>query len=275
MIRGRHISRPVEEIVAEASGLAGNGVKEINLISQDTTYYGLDLYKKRRLPELLEKLANIGGLEWIRLHYTYPDGFPLEMLEVVKAYPNICNYIDIPLQHISDRILKSMHRGMDGTSTRKLIDTIRKNVPGVAIRTTLIAGYPGETENEFRELRGFIEDYRFERLGVFSYSHEEDTSAFNLRDSVSEKHKTERVGELMSLQESISLSLNLEKVGRTMKVLVDREENDFYIARSEHDSPEVDNEVLVRKGDGLMARGSFYDVKITGADSFDLYAEIR
>lgn len=275
MIRGKHISRPFDDIVAEATHMTGMGIKEINLISQDTTYYGLDLYKKRMLPELLEALANVKGLEWIRTHYTYPDGFPPELLEVVRSHSNICNYIDIPLQHISNPILKSMHRGMDEMSTRKLIETIRHSVPGVAIRTTLIAGYPGETEREFRELRSFIEEYRFDRLGVFSYSHEEDTGAFKLKDSVPAKRKLERVEELMSVQEGISLSLNQEKVGNTMKVLVDRVEDDFYIARSEYDSPEVDNEVLIPVNNTTLHQGSFYNVKITRAESFDLYADLQ
>ncbi|MDP1623812.1 MAG: 30S ribosomal protein S12 methylthiotransferase RimO [Bacteroidales bacterium] len=275
MIRGKHVSRPMEEIVSEASRLVQAGVKEINIISQDTTYYGLDLYKKRRLPELLDSLADIEGLEWIRLHYTYPDGFPPELLDVVRSRSNICNYIDIPLQHISDRILKSMHRGMDGAGIRKLVDSIREAIPGVAIRTTLIAGYPGETEKEFRELRDFIEEYRFDRLGVFSYSHEEDTRAFKLRDSISEKRKTERVDELMSLQESISHSLNQDKVGQIIKVLVDRCEGEFDIARSEHDSPEVDNEVLIHNRGKVLIPGSFCNVKINRAESFDLYAELQ
>jgi ribosomal protein S12 methylthiotransferase len=275
MIRGKHVSRPFEDIITEAGRMVKAGTKEINLISQDTTYYGLDRYKKRRLPELLENLANIQGLEWIRLHYTYPDGFPTDLLEVVKSNQNICNYIDIPLQHISDRILKSMHRGMDGKTTRGLIDTIRKVIPGVAVRTTLIAGYPGETDSEFKELRDFIEEYRFDRLGVFSYSHEEDTGAYKLRDSLSETQKMERVGELMSLQESISLSLNGEKVGKTMRVIVDRLEGDFYIARTEFDSPEVDNEVLIPKFDRILIPGTFCQVKITRAESFDLYAELQ
>ncbi len=276
MIRGAHVSRPMEDIISEASRLVKAGVKEINLISQDTTYYGLDLYKKRLLPELLDTLAGLDGLEWIRLHYTYPDGFPPELLEVVRSHVNICNYIDIPLQHISDRILKSMHRGMDSKSTRKLVDTIRLAIPGVAIRTTFISGYPGETQKEFVELRNFIEDTRFDRLGVFTYSHEEDTGAYKHKDSVSAKVKTERVGELMSLQEGISLSLNQEKVGTTMKVLIDRSEGDFYIARSAHDSPEVDNEVLICRGeDNSLVPGIFCNVKITRAESFDLFAELK
>jgi len=275
IIRGKHVSRPIDDIISEATTLTASGIKEINLISQDTTYYGLDLYKKRLLPELLTTLAKVNGLEWIRLHYTYPDGFPLELLNVVKSHPNICNYIDIPLQHISNRILKSMHRGMDGTTTRNLIDTIRQSIPGVAIRTTLIAGYPGETEKEFLELRKFIEEYRFDRLGVFAYSHEEDTGAFHLKDSVPYKNKMERVEELMRVQEEISLSLNQVKVGQTMKILVDRLEDEFYIARSEYDSPEVDNEVLISKNDTTLLPGSFYNVKITRAESFDLYGELQ
>ena len=275
MIRGKHVSRPMREIVSEASRLVQSGVREINLISQDTTYYGLDLYQKRLLPELLENLAGIQGLEWIRVHYPYPDGFPIVLLDVIGSHPEICNYIDIPLQHINNRILKSMHRGMDGTSTRKLIDTIRQTIPDVAVRTTLIAGYPGETEKEFRELRNFIKECRFERLGVFAYSHEEDTAAYGLTDSVPAKIKSERVEELMSIQEEISLSLNQGKVGNTMRVLVDRTEGDFYIARTEFDSPEVDNEVLIPKGEETLIPGSFYNVRITRAESFDLFAEMK
>ena len=274
MIRGKHLSRPVEDIIHEASAMAAAGIKEINLISQDTTYYGLDLYKKRLLPELLAKLAAINGLEWIRLHYTYPDGFPEGLTEVIKAHDNICNYIDIPLQHISDRILKSMHRGMDGNSTRRLIDQIRTEIPGVAIRTTLIAGYPGETANEFRELRDFIKEYRFDRLGVFAYSHEEDTGASKLKDSIPEKRKIERVEELMSVQEGISRSLNQEKVGMTFKTIVDRLEGEFCIARTEFDSPEVDNEVLISGAKNILP-GSFCNVTVTRAESFDLYAELQ
>jgi len=274
-IRGKYVSRPIEEILTEASRLVAAGVREINVISQDTTWYGMDLYKKRLLPELLSSMADLDGLAWIRLHYTYPDGFPLELADVMRSHDNICSYIDIPLQHISDRILKSMHRGIDGAGTRKLVETLRQIVPGVALRTTLIAGYPGETENEFRELKKFIAEYRFDRLGVFPYSHEEDTGAFRLKDSVSRKHKMERVAGLMSLQEGISQSLNQARVGKMMSVLVDRREGDFFIARTEFDSPEVDNEVLIR-ADGLnLAPGSFYQVRITRAESFDLYAELQ
>lgn len=271
-IRGRHLSRPFEEILSEAQSLARQGITELSVISQDTTYYGLDLYKKRRLAELLAALSEIPGLIWIRLHYTYPDGFPPDVLDVMNSRPNICKYIDIPLQHVSDRILKSMRRGLDGTSTRDLIREIRARVPGVAIRTTLITGYPGETAVQFRELKEFISEFRFSRLGVFPYSHEEDTAAFSLKDSVSEKLKHSRVGELMELQEEISLSLNAEKVGHTMKVVIDREEADFYVARSEYDAPEVDNEVLVTKS-RQVSPGTYCEVLITGAEPFDLYAE--
>jgi ribosomal protein S12 methylthiotransferase len=274
MIRGRHISRPMDEIIDEAKRLVHKGVKEINVISQDTTYYGLDLYRKRMLPELLNRLAGVQGLEWLRLHYTYPDGFPLDLIDVMNDHDNICNYIDMPLQHISDRILKSMHRGMDGKSTRQLIETIRQKLPGVAFRTTLIAGYPGETEREFRELREFIQTSRFERLGIFTYSHEEDTAAFHLKNSVPQNRKDARVGELMELQEEISLQLNTARIGQNINVLIDRQEGDYMVGRTEFDSPEVDNEVLISRKNGPMQPGSFYTVRITGAESFDLMAEL-
>ena len=274
MIRGQHLSRPIEEIAGEVSHLVAAGVKEINIISQDTTYYGLDLYKKRLIAELLETLSKIDGLEWIRLHYTYPDGFPQELLEVMRNTPKICRYVDVPLQHINSRILKSMRRGLDGSGTRQFVESVRKAVPGVAIRTTLIVGYPGETRKEFEELRDFVRESRFDRMGVFTYSHEEDTSAFLLRDSVSESVKQERARELMDIQENISFELNSHKVGQTLKVLVDREEGDYYVGRSEHDSPEVDNEVLIAKIGSLVAPGSFCYVKITKAESFDLFGEL-
>jgi ribosomal protein S12 methylthiotransferase len=275
MIRGNHVSRPIEDIVGEVTHLVASGVKEINIIAQDTTYYGLDLYKKRLLPELLDTLANIGGLEWIRLHYTYPDGFPPELLKVIETHSNICNYIDIPLQHISDRILKSMRRGLDGAKTRKLVDSVRNAIPGVAIRTTFITGYPGETRKEFEELRNFIEEARFDRLGVFTYSHEEDTDAFQLKDTVPAKLKQQRAEELMAIQEEISLSLNRDKVGNTMKILIDRMEGDYYIGRTESDSPEVDNEVLIPVSGSRLETGAFCNVKITKAESFDLIAELQ
>ena len=275
MIRGKHVSRPMEDIVTEVTKLALSGVKEINLIAQDTTYYGLDLYKKRLLPELLDTLGNIDGLEWVRLHYTYPHGFPDELLEVIKSNKKICNYIDMPLQHISDRILQSMHRGLDGAATRKLVETVRNTIPDVAIRTTFITGYPGETKKEFDELRRFIGEFKFDRMGVFTYSHEEDTAAFNLRDTVSAKLKQQRAQELMALQEEISLTLNQTKIGRIMKVVIDREEGEYYIARSEYDSPEVDNEVLIPAVGVKLIPGTFCNVKIIKAESFDLFAELQ
>jgi ribosomal protein S12 methylthiotransferase len=275
IIRGKHISRPFDEVITEAKNLVTSGVKEINVISQDTTYYGVDSYKRRRLPELLSALAQIRGLEWIRLHYTYPDGFPLEVLEVIKKYPNICNYLDIPLQHISDHILRSMHRGITGAQTRRLIKTIRKTIPGVAIRTTLIVGFPGETNKDFCDLKEFVKESRFDRMGVFTYSHEEDTAAFELKDSVPARIKHQRYEELMVIQEEISRELNAAKLGQIVKVIVDREEDEFYIARTGFDSPEVDNEVLIPRGIPALETGSFYDVRITKTDSFDLFAELK
>jgi ribosomal protein S12 methylthiotransferase len=275
LIRGKHVSRPMEDIVGEVNRLVASGVREISLIAQDTTYYGLDLYKKRLLPELLDTLAKIPGLEWIRLHYTYPDGFPPELLDVMNANGNICRYIDIPLQHINDRILHSMHRGLDGDKTRKLVENIRKTIPGVAIRTTFIVGYPGETKKEFDELKRFVEEARFDRLGVFTYSHEEDTTAFQQKDNVPAKVKQQRAEELMAIQEGISLTLNQARVGEVMKVLVDRIEGDYYIARTEYDSPEVDNEVLIPLQGCDIIPGSFCNVKITRAESFDLFAELQ
>jgi ribosomal protein S12 methylthiotransferase len=274
-IRGKHISKPFEEIIREASILAGKGVKEINVISQDTTYYGLDLYKKRMLPELLEELALIPGLEWIRLHYTYPDGFPMEVLDVINRHDNLCRYIDIPLQHISSRLLKSMKRGIDKQQTLDLIASIREQLPAGVIRTTLITGYPGESEKDFRELKEFIALCRFDRLGVFTYSHEEGTGAYSLSNSVSEKVKQERAADLMEMQQDISLELNAARVGSRMKVVIDSEEEEYYIGRTEFDSPEIDNEVLIPKEGKKLEAGCFYQVRITAADIFDLYAEIE
>lgn len=274
-IRGKHISRPMDEIIREAAILAGNGVKEINVISQDTTYYGLDLYKKRMLPELLEQLAEIPGLEWIRLHYTYPDGFPVEVLEVIKRNDNICKYIDIPLQHINSRILKSMNRGIGKQETLELVSLIREQLPEGVIRTTLITGYPGETKKDFGELKEFISHCRFNRLGVFTYSHEEGTGAYSLKNTVPDKIKQERAAILMEMQQNISLMLNTERVGSTMKIMIDREEEEYYIGRTEFDSPEIDNEVLIPKERNNLEIGCFYQARITTADNFDLYAEIE
>ena len=274
LIRGRHLSRPIEEIVREAEILVGKGVKEINIISQDTTYYGLDLYHQRKLPDLMIALSEIKGLEWLRLHYTYPDGFPVGLLEIIRDRPNICKYIDIPLQHISSRVLKSMRRGISSDETRRLIDNIRDTVPGVAIRTTLITGYPWETDKEFSGLKKFIREVKFDRLGVFAYSHEEGTGAYELRNNISDKLKKERLDELMSIQEQISLDLNMHKIGNKMKTVIDREENDYFIGRTEYDSPEIDNEVLIPVKGNKLVPGNFYNVEICSADSFDLYGKI-
>jgi ribosomal protein S12 methylthiotransferase len=274
-IRGKHISRPMNEIIREAEILAGKGVKEINVISQDTTYYGLDLYKKRMLTELLEQLAGIPGLEWIRLHYTYPDGFPVEMLEVIKRNDNLCKYIDIPLQHINSRILKSMNRGIGKQETLDLVTLIRKQLPEGVIRTTLITGYPGETNKDFGELKEFIGHCRFDRLGVFTYSHEEGTGAYSLKNTVPDKIKQERAAILMEMQQDISLELNTGRVGSKMKIMIDREEEEYYVGRTEFDSPEIDNEVLIPKESKNLEIGCFYQALITAADNFDLYAEIE
>lgn len=273
-IRGAHVSRPSAHIVKEAEGLVAQGVKEIIVISQDTTYYGLDLYNKRTIAPLLEKLSatNPGG--WIRLHYAYPHGFPTELLDVIREHDNICKYIDIPLQHISDRILRSMKRGLSSARTRQLVEKIRKELPGVTLRTSFIAGYPGETKKEYLELKEFIRDTEFDRLGVFTYSPEEGTASFKLGDDIRQKTKEERVAELMALQEEISLKKNLSKLGNSMKVLIDRKEGEHYIGRSEGDSPEIDNEILIRAGRNKLSVGSFAQVKITSAESFDLYAEL-
>lgn len=272
LIRGQNISKPIEELVAEAESLARNGVKELILIAQDLTYYGIDLYKKRMLAPLLRKLVKVQGIQWIRLHYTFPAQFPLEVLDVMREEPKICNYVDIPLQHINTFILRSMRRSIDKEGTLKLIRAIRERVPGAAIRTTLIVGYPGETEKEFNELKAFVEEQKFERLGVFPYSHEEDTPAYNLEDDVPDEIKEERVSELMDLQQGISQELNQKKVGRTYKVIIDRKEGGYFIGRTEYDSPEVDNEVLVNSHQELRP-GDFYTVKITHADAFDLFGE--
>ena len=272
-IRGAHISRAEEEIVREAELLAAKGVKELLLISQDITYYGLDLYGKRRIAHLVRKLAQVNGIEWIRLHYAYPRGFPLDLLEVMRTEEKVCKYIDIPLQHINDRILRSMKRGLTGEKTRHLVNVIRERVPGVAIRTTFIVGYPGETEAEFEELKEFIRTSRFERVGVFTYSAEEGTAAFRLEDDVDQSVKEHRAETLMQLQEEISLEKNQHLVGKKIKILVDRKEGDHFTGRTEFDSPEVDNEVLVSPSDNKITSGRFYMATITGATAYDLFAE--
>jgi ribosomal protein S12 methylthiotransferase len=270
LMRGKHISRPMEELVLEAKNLAKNGTKELLLIAQDSTYYGLDLYKKRNLAELMKHLSDVPGIDWIRLHYAFPAGFPLDVLDVMAERPNICKYLDIPLQHGSSNMLQIMRRGTTREKTEDLIHTVRDKVPGIAIRTTMIVGHPGETEKEFGELTDFIEKSRFDRLGVFTYSHEESTHAHSLSDDVPEEEKQRRMEEVMELQQGISLELNQQKVGKTFKVLIDRKEGGSYIGRTEFDSPEVDNEVVIESPENYLRIGDFSNVKIHSATEFDL-----
>lgn len=274
LIRGKYISKPIEDLLKEAQNLVAGGVKEVLLIAQDLTFYGIDLYKESRLTDLIDRLSMIPGLEWIRLHYTYPIHFSDELLALINDRPNICKYVDIPLQHVSDHILKSMKRGVTGEAQRALVKHIKQSVPNVAVRTTMIVGYPGETETDFKELKAFIKEMKFDRLGVFTYSAEEDTSAFKLTDDVPEEIKTQRMQELMEIQEEISLALNEQKIGKVFKVLIDDREGDYFIGRTEFDSPEVDNEVLIPAGASLKP-GNFYTVRITSASAFDLYAELQ
>jgi len=273
LMRGKHISRPMEELVLEAKNLAKNGTKELLLIAQDSTYYGLDLYKKRNLAELLQQLSDVEGIEWIRLHYAFPTGFPMDALDVMAERKNICNYLDIPLQHGSTEMLQLMRRGTTREKTETLIKSIREKVPGIAIRTTLIAGHPDETQNHFDEMMTFVENSRFDRLGVFNYSHEENTHSHSMADDVPAKVKQERVDQLMELQQGISLELNQAKVGKTFKVLVDRKEEGVFIGRTEFDSPEVDNEVILKSADYLRL-GDFVNAKVTSATEFDLMADV-
>ena len=274
LMRGKHRSKSIEDIIVEAEKLASDGVKELILIAQDLTYYGLDLYKKRNLAELLRCLVKVKGIEWIRLHYAFPTGFPIDVLEVMKSEPKICNYIDIPLQHISNKILKSMRRGTTKEKTTKLIQKFRDTVPNMAIRTTLIVGYPGESEEDFKILKEWVSEMRFERLGCFTYSHEENTHAFNLIDDVNSDVKKERANEIMELQSQISWELNQEKIGNVCKVVIDRKEGQYFVGRSEFDSPDVDNEVLINASKTYLKTGEFYDVVITDAADFDLYAKV-
>ena len=271
LMRGKHKSKSIEDIVVEATKLAIKGVKEIILIAQDLTYYGLDLYKKRELGLLLKSLVKIEGIEWIRLHYAFPAGFPLDVLKVIKEESKICNYIDIPLQHISDEILKSMRRGSSKLKINELINKMRLEVPGIAIRTTLIVGYPGETEESFDELKKWVSEVKFERLGCFTYSHEENTHAYNLVDNVSKEIKDERLAEIMDIQSNISFDLNQEKIGKTFKCSIDRKEGTYFIGRSEFDSPDVDNEVLIDASEHYLKIGEFAEIKIISATEFDLY----
>ena len=275
LMRGKHRSTPIEDLVTNAKSLAKKGVKEIMLIAQDLTYYGLDLYKKRALAELLKELCKVDGIEWIRLHYAFPAGFPMDVIEVMKQEKKICNYLDIPLQHGSTKVLKAMRRGTTREKTTQLIHDIRSIIPNIAIRTTLIAGYPGESEEDFQEMYDWVEEMKFERLGIFTYSHEENTHAYKFDDDVPSKIKKERADAIMELQSGISYELNQKKVGKKYRVLIDRAEDNFFIGRSEFDSPEVDNEVLIDKNSNTYCRiGDYVDVKILKADHFDLYCEL-
>jgi ribosomal protein S12 methylthiotransferase len=273
LMRGKHVSTPIEKLVIEAEKLAKNGVKELILIAQDLTYYGLDLYKKRNLAELLEALVKVEGIEWIRLHYAFPTGFPMEVLDLMKREPKICNYIDIPLQHIADNVLKSMRRGTTYEKTTNLLKEFRKAVPEMAIRTTLIVGYPGETEEDFEILKNWVQEMRFERLGCFAYSHEENTHAYSLVDDVPNEVKQQRAMEIMDIQAQISWDLNQEKIGKVFKCVIDRKEGTHFVGRTEFDSPDVDNEVLIDATKFYLKTGDFVNLKIIDATEFDLYAE--
>ena len=275
LIRGKHTSIPMEQIEEEARKLAARGVKELMVIAQDTTYYGIDLYGERRLAELLERLCRIEGIEWIRLHYAYPAAFPEDVIEVMAREPKICKYLDIPFQHISDNMLSAMKRRHNKAEALELIKRLRRLIPDIALRTTLLVGYPGETEQDIKELEEFVREVKFDRLGVFPYSEEEGTySATHLTDDVAEEVKQYRADYIMKIQEQIALDNNYERVGRTMKVIVDSRQGDYYIARSEYDSPEVDQEILIPAHLRQLRRGCFYEAKITGAENFDLYAEV-
>ena len=275
LMRGKHVSVEIEELVNRAKLLASKGTKELLLIAQDLTYYGLDIYKKRELANLVDKLSDIEGIDWLRLHYAFPSGFPMEVLDIMKAKANVCNYLDMPLQHISDNMLTSMRRGITKQKTIDLVNKIRDKVPGIAIRTTLIAGYPGETDKDHEEMLQWVSESKFERLGIFTYSHEENTHAHLLKDDVSEKIKRKRADAVMALQQEISYKLNQQKIGQTYNVLFDRKEGEYFIGRTEFDSPDVDNEVLVKAiGDTYARIGDFAKVKITEANDFDLYGEL-
>ena len=274
LMRGKHVSKPIDDLVKEAKFLAKNGTKELILIAQDLTYYGLDLYSKRNLADLLRNLSDVSGIEWIRLQYAYPSGFPMDILEVMNERENICNYLDMPLQHITDSMLSSMRRGITRQKTVDLVNSIRDKVPGIALRTTLICGYPGETEQDFQEMKDWVEETRFERLGCFTYSHEEKTHAHQLIDDVPEEVKQNRVDEIMGVQQQISYEKNQQKIGQTFKVLIDKKEGDFFTGRTEFDSPEVDNEVLLDASVDYATPGSFVNVEINRAEDFDLYGQI-
>jgi ribosomal protein S12 methylthiotransferase len=274
LMRGKHLSQPIEKLVKDAQHLAKNGTRELILIAQDLTYYGLDLYGKRNLDELLRRLSDVNGIEWIRLQYAYPSGFPMEILDVMNERDNICKYLDMPLQHISDIMLKSMRRGITKQKTIELVSTIRDKVPGIAMRTTLITGYPGESQQDFEEMQQWVEQTKFERLGCFTYSHEEKTHAHSLVDDVPEEVKQERADAIMEIQQGISFEKNQEKVGKTYKVLIDKMEGGYFVGRTEYDSPEVDHEVLIDGSKDYAAIGAFAQVQIDTAEDFDLYGHI-
>lgn len=274
LMRGGHISTPIEKLVIEAQKLAKKGVKELILIAQDLTFYGLDIYKKRALGELLQELIKVEGIEWIRLHYAFPSGFPEDVLDIIRTEPKICNYIDIPLQHINTELLKAMKRGTTFEKTNALLDKFREIVPDMAIRTTLIVGFPGETEERFEELKQWVRDQRFDRLGCFTYSHEENTTAYVLEDNIPDEVKQKRVEEIMEIQQQISWEKNQEKVGKTFKCIFDRKEGDYFVGRTEYDSPDVDNTVLVPAKDVYISIGEFANVKITSAEDYDLIGEL-
>ncbi|MFM7667194.1 MAG: MiaB/RimO family radical SAM methylthiotransferase, partial [Bacteroidota bacterium] len=270
-MRGKHVSTSIDDLVKQTKTLVAGGVKEIMLIAQDLTYYGLDIYKKRALSDLLKHLSDIDGLEWIRLHYAFPAGFPMDVLDVMNERSNICKYLDMPLQHGSTRILQAMRRGITREKTEDLVNEIRSKVPDIALRTTLIAGYPSESETDFQEMYDWVERSRFDRLGIFTYSHEENTHAFNFNDDVPEEDKKRRADAIMELQSGISYELNQKKVGKTFKTLIDRAEGNYFIGRTEFDSPEVDNEVLLKKSEEYVRIGDFVDVTIDSAEHFDLF----
>ena len=274
LMRGKHLSQPIEQLVKDAQNLAKKGTKELILIAQDLTYYGLDLYGKRNLDELLRRLSDVNGIEWIRLQYAYPSGFPMEILDVMNERDNICKYMDMPLQHISDNMLKSMRRGITKQKTIELVNTIREKVPGIAMRTTLITGYPGETEQDFEEMLQWVEDTKFDRLGCFTYSHEEKTHAHSLLDDVPEDIKQERADAIMEVQQAISFDKNQDKIGNIYKVLIDKKDGGYFVGRTEYDSPEVDNEVLIDAAIDYATIGSFVNVKIDTAEDFDLYGRV-
>ena len=274
LMRGKHVSVPIEQLVSQAKQLANNGTKELMIIAQDSTYYGLDLYKDRKLATLLEQLAEVNGIDWLRLHYAFPSGFPLDVLDVMKNNPKVCNYIDMPLQHITDNMLKSMRRGTTKQKTIDLVNMIRDKVPSIAIRTTLIAGYPGETEKDHEEMAEWVSNTRFDRLGIFTYSHEDNTHAFALNDDVPADVKQERADNIMSIQQGISKELNEQKIGKTFKVLFDKKEGDYFVGRTEFDSAEVDNEVLVDAATNFVRVGDFANIEITSAEDYDLFGVV-